>query len=171
MEIWVVIPNTENMYEVSSQGQVRSWYNNRWGRASMPHILTPGRAKAGYLTVSLHLLGQKYSVTVHQLVAHAFLGEQPEGTEIAHLNGKRADNRAKNLKYATRSENNLMKSEHGTQLCGERTHMAKLTEQMVRTARWLYSHQVPIVVIADRAGVSRATISDAIHLRTWKHVF
>jgi hypothetical protein len=44
---------------------------------------------------------------VHSVVAESFIGPIPDGCEVDHMNGVRSDNRADNLRYLTRSENQL----------------------------------------------------------------
>lgn len=78
-------------YEVSDQGEVR---NSRGG------ILKPETVR-GYHRVYLF----RTHVSVHRLVAAAFLGPCPEGKEVDHINNIRTDNRLENLQYLTRSEN------------------------------------------------------------------
>jgi len=59
---------------------------------------------------------------IHQLVAEAFLGPRPEGMDVAHWDGKPGHNAASNLRYASRSENQLDMRRHGTHLNGRKTH-------------------------------------------------
>jgi hypothetical protein len=45
------------------------------------------------------------SKEVHVLVAEVFLGPRPNGAEINHKNGIKADNHYRNLEYTTQAEN------------------------------------------------------------------
>lgn len=115
-ENWVAVPGFDNFYEVSDQGRVRSWANGQWGRLKEPRFLKPG-ARTGsvkYLVVCLRRAPVKKTKYVHRLVAELFLGPPPPNTEVAHKNGNHLDNRADNLKWATRKENSDDKWEHGT---------------------------------------------------------
>lgn len=120
-------------YEASSLGRIR---NTKTG-----HILTPWRMRNGYQQVNVH----RRAVTVHPLVLEAFWGPRPEGRQASHFNGDRADNRAKNLRWETPTENNRRKRQHGTQPagdrhpCGRKTHCKRghefSIENTLRTAR------------------------------------
>lgn len=103
-EVWKTIPGFKN-YEASSKGRVRS-SAKRW--IGGKKILKPADNGNGYLYVKLFPgENKKRKVYVHQAVLLAFAGARPEGYQAAHLNGKRTDNRADNLAWKTRDENNL----------------------------------------------------------------
>ena len=42
---------------------------------------------------------------VHHLVAEAFIGARPQGFQLNHLDGVKANNAAKNLEYTTPMQN------------------------------------------------------------------
>lgn len=103
-EIWKVIPNFSK-YEASSQGRVRS-SAKRWTGGK--RILSPANNGNDYLFVKLvNDQDKTKKVYVHEAVLLAFAGERPVGNQAAHLNAKRVDNRATNLTWKTREENNL----------------------------------------------------------------
>lgn len=106
VETWVLVPGDED-YEVSDHGRVRSW------KRSQPQVLQPLVRQGGYLTLSLCREGRRRSVTVHALVALAFIGECPEGQEVRHLDGDPANNRLGNLAYGTHAENMQDRLRHG----------------------------------------------------------
>lgn len=98
-------------YEVSNMGRVRSNCCNS-GR-KLRYLLKPCPCQKGYYSV---MLCEKNSETgrvyvsrkqVHRLVAHAFLGQCPQGYVVDHINGDSYDNRLENLRYVSRSENGL----------------------------------------------------------------
>lgn len=64
----------------------------------------------GHVSVAI---GKGNSQGVHVLVAAAFIGPRPPKHDVAHLNGVGGDNRAANLGYVTRSENNRHMVLHG----------------------------------------------------------
>jgi hypothetical protein len=144
-EQWKPIPGYEGQYEVSDQGRVKSFRRNSEGR-----LLRPGRMQAGHVSVSL---GRCNSHCVHKLVLLAFVGPAPEGCECLHANGDPADNRLVNLRWGTRSENNVDAVIH--------QHMGKLTEAQVKDIRArLESKEWGIGrKLAKEYGVHESTIS------------
>lgn len=82
--------------------------------------------------------GKSKTHRVHRLVASAFLGPIPDGKEVNHRNGDKADNRAENLEVVTRSENirhsiDVLGNRHWG--VGEAHGNAKLTEAQVLNLR------------------------------------
>lgn len=99
-EEWRNIPGHDK-YQVSNEGRVRSLKTNR--------ILSSCSCN-GYRQVGLYSDGKQKTITIHRLVALAFLGDRPMGidgrrNEVNHKDGDRANNRLSNLEYVTRAEN------------------------------------------------------------------
>lgn len=101
------------MYEVSNLGRVRSldrYGNTGYGiRLYKGKILSPGKDRGGYLNVVLSKKCIQTTFSVHRLVAMAFqdiCGQFIEGLQVDHRNCVRDDNRAINLHWVTRKENN-----------------------------------------------------------------
>lgn len=161
-EIWKPVVGFEGQYEVSSLGGVRSYMQGKHA-----HLLKPGRAgnKGEYRSVRT----QGRVVGVHVLVARAFIGPQPHGTEVSHKNGVASDNRADNLCYATPKENSAQKREHGTLLYGDDHPRSKLSSADIARIR-ATKGAVRQVDLAAEFGVSQTTISRVRIGRTWTHV-
>lgn len=178
-ETWKPVVGFEGLYEVSDLGRVRSLDREiEWAyksgkvalRLHKGRILSPSSTKkyAGYLQVNLHARKERKNVTVHSLVAAAFIGQRPPGIEIAHSDGNTHNNRVNNLRYTTSAENNKDKIKHGTHLFGETSPSAKLTRKEVEEIR--SAKGVPQQTLADKYGVTFSNIS-AIQLRkSWRHV-
>lgn len=110
-EIWKDIEGFDGIYQVSNLGRVRSL--DRYVNTAIRHsevrktkgrILKQGCNVHGYSVVSLGKNHKTY--TVHRLVAKAFIPNPENKPEIDHINTIRKDNRAENLHWVTRSENN-----------------------------------------------------------------
>jgi len=105
-EIWRDIEGYEGLYQVSSEGRVKSLKRKR---RKNERILKPSSDR-GYLYVDLCAGGKRKRHKVHRLVCKAF-HENPENKpEVNHINEKASDNRACNLEWCTRKEN----CNHGT---------------------------------------------------------
>lgn len=107
-EEWRDIPGYEGIYQVSNLGNVRSLDRTlecKNGRIiKLKGKLLKQGNKNGYRFVNLCY---GHSVSVHVLVAQAFLGDRPDKMDVCHINGNRSDNKLSNLEYGTRSKNNL----------------------------------------------------------------
>lgn len=95
-ETWKQIPGWD--YEASDLGRIR---NAKTGLVLKPFR----RGSKRYVGVDLWRERQGKREYVHHLVLKAFVGPCPEGFEAYHGNDVGNDNRAENLKWATRQEN------------------------------------------------------------------
>lgn len=100
-EIWKPVVGFEGFYEISSAGRVRS--------LKSCHIreLKPRLNKhTGYLFLILGANGKQRTVTIHRLVAEAFL-EKPDGLDyVNHKDEDKTNNRVENLEWCTPAYNN-----------------------------------------------------------------
>lgn len=69
--------------------------------------LKPTKLNTGYLQVGLFKNKKRKFITVHRLVAEAFIPNPKNKRTVNHINGIHDDNHVKNLEWATDSENNL----------------------------------------------------------------
>ena len=96
MEEWRPIVDYPE-YEVSNVGNVR-----RNGR-----VLKPISDSCEYLVISPYVNGIKKISRIHRLVASAFIPNPDSKKEVDHINRIKTDNRVENLRWATRSENQI----------------------------------------------------------------
>jgi hypothetical protein len=173
IEEWREIADFDGAYEVSDLGRVR----RALGDAGKGRNTTPGKILVtrldcnGYPRALLYdRINRKYrSVGVSKAVLEAFIGARPEGTEASHLNGVRTDPRLENLCWEGRSDNHLRKRGHGTMVCGEKQHMAKLRSADIPTIRSRIKAETHEKIAKDY-GVSRETITNISRGKTWAHV-
>lgn len=156
-------------YEVSTLGRVRSLVRlNRLRRAyGGNRIMTPQTTPNGYLVVYLCENDVRKRRYVHRMVLETFVGPCPIGQWAAHGNGIRSDCKLENLRWDTVKGNHADKIKHGTQLCGELCHSAKLTVSIVETIR---SSQESDLALAVRFNVSDSAIYAVRKRITWKHI-
>lgn len=98
-EIWKDVPGYRGAYQVSNHGSVVSFHNCSAGRILKP--INQGR----YLKVSLCARGHVSQVLIHRIVAETFIPNPDKKPEVNHINGVKTDNRAENLEWVTRKEN------------------------------------------------------------------
>jgi hypothetical protein len=129
-EEWRPVPDYEGFYEVSNLGRLRSL--TRTVRRSQNTMRTlPGRLLApkisnhGYRLATLSREATERTVTLHSLVAAAFIGPRPDGQHVRHLDGDKLNNRASNLAYGTALENAADTRRHGAHSNTKRTHCAR----------------------------------------------
>lgn len=117
METWKAVKGYEGLYEVSDEGRVRSLDHQtliKRGKDTyyLPvkgRVMTPQERRHGYLAVCLYGRGGNKSgfrqISVHRLVAEAFL-ENPNGyTEVNHKDENKQNNRLDNLEWCDRKYN------------------------------------------------------------------
>ncbi|WP_206495631.1 NUMOD4 motif-containing HNH endonuclease [Mycobacteroides abscessus] len=174
-EIWKEIPGSGWRHEVSNLGNVRSWIrpgDNRVVKAEEPRHLTPTAARQ-YLKVFLRVGGVARQVLVHHLVAEAFIGPRPVGMDCAHLDGNPHNNRADNLRWVTKKENESHKVLHGTRVRGEKCHASVLTEDQAREVKSILMDNPPRgtgTELARKYGVTKGAISAIKHGRLWSYL-
>ena len=95
---WRKISRNTN-YSISEEGQVR---NDITGRIKTQYI----NKDNGYPTVDLYKDNKSMKVTVHRLLAEAFIPNPENKPCIDHKDGNRQNNSLDNLRWATYSENN-----------------------------------------------------------------
>lgn len=125
-------------YEISETGSIRRLTDSACARRG--YILKPKVDRYGYLTVRPFYNGAGQYVTVHRLVALAFLGDPPTPEhQVAHFDGNQQNNHFTNLRWATAKENQADKARHGRVPCGIRHWKAKLSDAQVAEIRSRYA--------------------------------
>lgn len=103
-EEWRAVVGFEGWYEVSNLGRIKRTKIGH-GTLGVPRILRCPAIRGGYRIVRLYRgLGQQ-TMTVHKVVAEAFLPPRKPGQEVNHRNFDPGDNRAENLEWVTHTEN------------------------------------------------------------------
>ena len=177
MEIW---KKSVGHFEVSNLGRVRSITRKvrcgRWGyttyRTAPGKILKHQISANGYprLSLSMGRSGKKLYVTVHSLVARAFIGPA-RGLQVNHKDLNKKNNHAENLEYMTAKQNSCHASEALRYSHGTRNVNAKLNEDSVLSIRREYAKGgVSQDSLAVRFGVTQINISCIVRKKTWAWV-
>ena len=165
---WRSVPNWPE-YEVSEFGHVRRRLRGGSPIAKVGRELRPSPGL--YAHVYLHGKAGKRHISIHRLVALAFLGEPPSRAhQVAHNDGNPRNNHYTNLRYATPRENNADKIRHGTLPRGEKAGPSKFTGTMVRQVRVLAAKEVPQEIIAEIFETLQSHIGRIVRQELWGHV-
>jgi len=123
-EIWKDIPGYEKRYQISNFGQCRSI--NRMVRGKSNTLRNyPGRVLKifygeHYGTVMLGHKGK--TITIHRLVAMAFIQNPENKPCVNHIDGNKINNHVSNLEWCTYSEN----EKHSYRVLGKRNYTPML---------------------------------------------
>lgn len=192
-EVWRDVKNYEGYYEVSNLGRVRSLaktikiknkygsrYNRRYNRQL---ILKTKSNKQGYLSVFLTKKGLYKCFRVNRLVAEVFIDNPESKPQAHHVNGIKADNRADNLQWMTRSENGknavingLIKTGKDSPLFGKKHPLSKAVFQLTLKGKFIRKFDC-ISDVTRELGIVRSNITAACTGRykiaggfRWKYV-
>ena len=116
-EIWKDIDGYDDKYQVSNLGRVKSMYFiNRHANIPREKILKFGYNLQGYPFVVLCHSGKTSKpLSVHRLVAKAFIPNPNNYPVVNHINGIKTDNRVENLEWCTQQYNIKQSFKNGQQ--------------------------------------------------------
>lgn len=113
--MWRNVKGYENLYEVSDDGRIRNSKTKRHLKPYGYNELSKGGSGNRYYKVKLYSNGGKTSKTfvVHRIVATAYCGNDNNMPEVNHIDGNRANNKASNLEWVSRTDNLKHAVAHG----------------------------------------------------------
>jgi len=168
-ETWKEVPGYNGLYEVSSNGRVRSYHAISWAKNNGPKIITQNIDSEGYKFVKLSNKGVK-TKRVHRVMLETFYPERGKDKEVRHLDGVRTNNNLSNLCWGTRKENAKDKKDHGNQAAGESCNLSILTEVQVLEIRELLKTDMKQCDIAKLYGTTNNNLSRIKLRQTWQHI-
>lgn len=92
---WRVIPETNNRYYASSDGEIYDTKLNKF--------VAQNKCKRGWLKCHYWANGARKTINVHRLIMYAFFGISK--LEVNHKDGNKENNHIDNLEYVTTKEN------------------------------------------------------------------
>lgn len=104
-ERWKDIEGYEGLYQVSNRGKIYSFKSKRCLKGQITIW--------GYKQVELTNNNIISSLSIHRLVAQAFIPNPENKPEVNHKNGIKTDNRVENLEWVTSKENKIHAVEIG----------------------------------------------------------
>lgn len=159
MSEWIAARGYEGLYEVSSDGEVRSLDRERITTRGLQRwpgkMLSPFLDNNGYLYVNLSNGKRAKKTAVHRIILKSFVGMPRKGLIACHNNGNRTDNRVKNLRWDTYKANHEDMRSHGTHMIGEKSGAAKLSIEQVLEIK---ESDISSIEAAKIYGVASSTI-------------
>ena len=118
--------------------------------------LRQGPNDNGYMRVWLRVSGRYKAVSVHSLVATAFIGKRPENCQARHLDGNQRNNSASNVVWGTLAENVADRKRH-------KNSRQKLTAEQVVDAASRVAAGASRAALAAEFGVTHRALASAIY--------
>ena len=178
-EEWRLIINDkmrQNQYEISSLGRIR---NIKTG-----NILKPFISNNGYARISVNdprtPKKKNINLSIHRLVAEAFLPNTYNKPEVNHINGNKLDNSVGNLEWITYSDNRQHAYDTFLDPRGDERPNAKLTNGEVHTISQLLGegYRISDIIVYMRTSGTmlsehelHSIISDIIRGRSWSFIY
>ena len=104
-EIWKDIKGYEGLYQVSSQGRVRSLARVDCGGRILKGKIMSNVRSGLYRGINLRKNGKMVRYYIHRLVAETFLPNNSNLPQVNHKNEDKTDNRLVNLEWCDRKYN------------------------------------------------------------------
>lgn len=103
-------PGYDGVYQVSTFGNVRSFYGNSNAHkknyvVKNPRLLKFRLNRGGYYDVCLRFNNKQKTTVVHRLVGITFIPNPENKSQLNHIDGNKKNNRKDNLEWNTHSEN------------------------------------------------------------------
>ncbi len=157
-------------YQVSNLGGLRTaWIAGGLGKGAKItgeawKRCSPKPNTEGYCTTRLKPNAK--TVSIHRMVAFAFLDKGSDKTEVNHKNGIKSDNRIENLEWVTRSEN----IKHAYDCLGKITPSQKLSNDDALDIRIVSAFGATQRGIAAAFNVTHGTIGAILRRESFLRV-
>lgn len=182
-EEWRDVEGYEQFYQASNMGRIKSKRSDREYPLGGKHKTIrvreyPEIIKKQYLTPQGYLsvcLSDKVKATrfqVHRIIGLMFVLNPEKKPFINHEKGIRTDNRATELRWVTKIENeqHAWKVLKRRAVRGEENGKSKLTAEQVKNIRAEYFCGISPKKIAEKFGISDRYVVDIGAMKVWKHI-
>lgn len=174
---WKPVIGYEGWYEVSNTGRVRSVdrvvkLSGGRERRLVGKLVGIHKDRDGRIYVALYKNGLSSTFRVHTLVLSTFISIKPEGMECCHNDGNPLNNDISNLRWDTRSNNQLDRRLHGTvpEMKGFKGTHVKFKECEVWMIKKLLHFGIRNHILTKMFSTSASQIYMIAHGKTWINV-
>jgi hypothetical protein len=170
-EIWKIIPKTDNRYEISNYGRIKSFALNR----TDGNILKCSINK-GFKTFNLRTNEKNTRVYVHKLVAEIWLKKPSENhTFVTHIDRNLKNNHFINLRWLSQEEikneyRDYFKKKYNSANKRKIVTNSKLTENDVIQLKSMLKRGVSQSTIAKLFCVSEMQVTRIKREENWNHI-
>lgn len=135
-----IVHGYDNLYCVNPCGTVMSpSYVDKSGMLRKSRALSSVKRGKGYCCVGLIKNGKQVHVSVHRLVAEAFIPNPKNLPQVNHKDGNKENNHVSNLEWCTNQENAIHAFANKLRIptchVGDRNTRAKLSNEDIRYIR------------------------------------
>ena len=147
----------DEKYIINNYGQVISL------KRKNPRILKQNFDSSRYKSVGLYKNGKIKCINVHVLVGNAFVGKRIDSLSFDHIDRVRTNNRADNIRLATKTEQNINQNRMKNNTTGQ-TNIG-IVRKGKRTYYNIKIERKRKVVIDKCLNIKKYTMDDAIKFR------
>jgi len=163
-EIWRVIPDTNERYQVSNYGRIKSFaYNKKDGQILKCFVIN------GFKQVQINTKKSKRKFYVHKLVAHIWIPKPTNKPNfVTHLDGNLKNNHISNLEWHTRKTLTEKHREFGNRKRVIRN--SKLNELDIRHLKSMLERGIVQSKIAKLFCISEMQVTRIKRGENWGHI-
>lgn len=178
-EIWKYVEGYEGYYQVSSLGQCRSVNRTNVNKRRGTKVKWKGRYisitywKDDYGRLQLNKDGDSRTHFIHRLVATAFVPNPFNLPEVNHKKGNKRDNRASQLEWGTKSDNEKHAHRTGLKDFKGESGIAKRrcdTKTVLEIRKLHEKEGVATSDLATRYKIPYRTIYHIVKRTRWTHI-
>lgn len=135
------------------------------------HQLHPAVTNRGYRRVLIYYNGFRRHMSVHRLVADAFIPNPLQLPEVNHKNGDKSDNTVYNLEWCTPEYNVKHSYDNGLNYSGEDNCNAGMSNEIARKiAQCFEENQLTMTEISRYYDIPKRSIKHMLYGDCWKRV-
>jgi hypothetical protein len=169
-ELWREVPESNNCYQVSNYGRVKSFaYNQKDGQILKTHIIK------GFKTIHLNLDKKPQTSYLHKLVAEIWISKpSSDYTFVTHLDGNMINNHVSNLAWMTKEmlkeHHRELRQKNGFGKPKTQINNSKLKERDVVLLKSMLQRGVTQASIAKMFCISEMQVTRIKRGENWGHV-